>query len=115
MSHEPETTTVLSFFTSGAGTWKRTLALGSDGAFSLPPEVVPPLLSSVPPVAPPELAVSSFLPSSLDEEYQTPPPMIRAIATTAATMIASCALNFLPPPGCPGCPGWGWSGMVPCG
>nr|WP_306416689.1 hypothetical protein [Streptomyces sp. alain-838] len=42
--------------------------------------------------------------------YQTPPPTISAIATTADTMIAIWALIFRPPP--PGPPAWGCIGMV---
>jgi hypothetical protein len=113
VTQEPSTTTLLSPFTSGAGTWKRTLAAGSDGGFSWPPvepPAPPPPLGSVPPSAPPLVAVSFFLSSPL-EAYQTPPPTIRAIATTAATMIATCGLIFRPPP-----PGCGCIGMVPgCG
>jgi hypothetical protein len=103
VSQEPEVTTVS--FDWGSGTLKRILAAGSAGAFSLPPEDVPPVpfLPSVLPVPPLEDAVSCFLPSSPEDlAYQMPPPTISAITTTAATMMKSAAL-FFPPPGCAGC------------
>ena len=99
VSQDPAVTTVSS--TSGIGIWKSTLDPVSEGTFSEPPEVVPPPLESVPPV-PSEFAVS-FLPPSRFWEYQTPPPTIRAITTTADTTMASGAFDFLGPPG--GMPG----------
>ncbi len=65
------------------------------GALSVPPP--PPVSPSVPPVPPvvPEPVFLSSLWPSLEEEYQTPPPMISAIAATAETMMAACAFNFL--------------------
>ncbi|CAM5235016.1 putative protein OS=Streptomyces fumanus OX=67302 GN=GCM10018772_32340 PE=4 SV=1 [Streptomyces fumanus] len=122
VAQEPETTTLLSsLLTSGAGTWNSTLAAGSAGTFSSPSADVPPLASPpgvVPvPVPPVEPAVSSLPPSSPeDRAYQTPPPMIRAIATTAETMIATWALIFRPPPPPPpGCgPDGACMGTVGC-
>lgn len=111
VSHEPETTTLSSsLVTAGIGTWKSTLEAGSEGAFSSAPEALPPSppfwsVPPSPPVPPLEPAVSSLPPPSEDPAYQTPPPMIRAIATTADTMIATCALIFRPPPAACGCMG----------
>lgn len=92
VSQEPVTSTLSSLATAGAGIWKRTLEAGSPGTFSVPPPdvVVPPLSpfsSPPPPVVPPVLAVFDL--SSPELAYQTPPPMISAIATTAAAMIAT--------------------------
>src|SRR3954447_1568569 len=111
VSQEPEVTTVSSAL--GSGTLKSIVEAVSAGTFSSPPDVAPPVppLSSVPPVPPLDLAVSSFLPSPAEDfAYQTPPPTIRATATSAETMITSEVFGFRPPP--PGCPGCGCIGML---
>ncbi len=111
MAQDPATWTLESFFTTGIGSWNSTLAAVSVGAFSsAPPEPEPPVgpLSSLPP------SDAEFPPlSSRSFAYQTPPPMISAMAATAATMIQTWADSPLRPPPCGACAPSGTVGAEP--
>lgn len=88
VSQDPTTVALFSSAPmAGSGIWKRTLEAVLAGAFV---SGVAPLVAPVP-VA---LFLSSPLWPSLVEEYQTPLPMIRAIAATAETMMTACAFSF---------------------